>query len=134
MIAHSNGHPCIPLLKAALIEPQRPRALFKARALIATRLTVAAAAAALASKGLPAVLHQVIAAMAGPPYLAGRVVQAQEPPRVSIQHDDDEQVEKLAACFKYALGLEGGDGVVFEGQMSRRWGCCRRCLWSCWSC
>jgi hypothetical protein len=41
------------------------------------------------------------------------VAQAQELPRVSIRHDD----EQLAACVKCALGLEGGGGVVvFEGQ------------------
>ena len=103
---------CIPNLKAALMEPQRTRALFKARAPTDIRRTVTAAAAALASKGLPAVLHRPIIAMALPSYLAGRVAQAQELPRVSIQCGD----ERLAACVKYALGLEGRGGVVFEGQ------------------
>jgi hypothetical protein len=109
--------PCVDLLDAALVEPQRSRALFKVRALIATRRTVAATAAALASKGLPAVLHQGIAAMAGPPHLAERVAQAQELPRVSIQHNDSDEEELRAASVKYALGLEGGGGVVlFKGQ------------------
>ena len=34
-------------------------------------------------------------------------------PRVSVAEHDDEQ---LAAYVKYALGLEGGGGVVLEGQ------------------
>jgi hypothetical protein len=106
------------LLRAALIEPQRTRALFRARALIDTGRTVTAAAAVLARKGLPTVLHQDIIAMAVPPHVAGRVAQAQELPGVSIQHDDDNDAEdeKRAACLKYALGLEGGGGVVLEGQ------------------
>ena len=105
------------LLRAALIEPQRTRALFRARALIDTGRTVTAAAAVLARKGLPTVLHQDIIAMAVPPHLAGRVAQAQELPRVSIQHDDnDGEEEKLTACLKYALGLEGGGGVLLDWQ------------------
>ena len=104
------------LLEAALIEPQRSRLLFKARALIATRRTVMAATAALASKDLPAVLCQGIIAMAIPPYLVGRVAQGQELPRVFIDHNGDDKEEQLMACVKYALGLDGGGGVVFEGQ------------------
>lgn len=53
--------------------------------------------------------------MAGPPYLAGRVVQGHELLRVSIQLDEEEK-EKLAACVKSALGLEGGRVVLAEGQ------------------
>ena len=115
-IVQAGGHQeCVDLLDAALVEPQRSRLLFKARALIATRRTVAATAAVLTSKGLPAVLHQGIAAMTVPSYLAGRVAQAHELPQVSIQHDNEEE-EKLGAFLKYALGLEGGGGVVLEGQ------------------
>ena len=112
--ARLDGHQlCISLLEAAVAEPQRSRLLFKARALVATRRVVMVATAALVSKGMSTVLHQDIIAMAVPSHLAGRVAQSQELPRVSIQNDNDEQV---AACVKYALGLEGGGGVVLKGQ------------------
>jgi hypothetical protein len=85
----------VDLLEAALIEPQRSRMLFKACSLIATRRIAMAAATALASEGVPAVLRQDITAMAGPPYLSvGRVAQAQELPRVSIQPNDDDDAEE----------------------------------------
>ena len=108
---------CADLIEAALAEPQRTRALFKARALVATRRIVPAAAASLTRKSLPAVLSRAITAMAVPAHLAGRLAQAHELPRVFIQHDSvDEEQEQLVACVKYALGLEGGGGVVFEGR------------------
>ena len=55
-----------------------------------------------------------------PPYLKQRMAQAWELPRVRVvqgpAQDKDDEEEKLVACLKYALGLEGGGGVVVEGQ------------------
>ena len=48
------------------------------------------------------------------------MAQAQELPRVSLQQhdddDDDDEQEKLAACVKYSLGLEGGGIVLADRQ------------------
>ena len=55
-----------------------------------------------------------------PLYLKQRMAQAWELPRVRVvqgpAQDKDDEEEKLVACLKYALGLEGGGGVVVEGQ------------------
>jgi hypothetical protein len=45
------------------------------------------------------------------------VAQAQELPGVRVAESHGQASEELAACLKYALGLEGGGGVMlFEGQ------------------
>ena len=75
------------MLEVALVEPQRPRLLLKARALL-DAVTVP------------------------PPYVKQRVAQGQQLPRMEVNGGD----EQLVACVKYALGLEGGSGVVLEGQ------------------
>ena len=115
---HCNDQLCIPLLEAALIEPQRSRLLFKARALLEAAHATHKARTDAQTKGHPAPLQQQAAIAAAPIYLKQRVAQAQELPRVAIQHNHhEEEQEKLAACVKYALGLEGGGGVVlFEGE------------------
>ena len=135
--AQARGHQeCAALLEAALVEPQRSRLLFKARALLDAAHATHKARTDAQTKGHSAAVQEQEAMAAAPVYLKQRVAQAQVLPRVSIQHDDnsDEELKKLAACLKYALGLEGGGGVCWSGRRSRRWGCCRRCLWSCWSC
>ena len=64
-------------------------------------------------------MMQRAALAAAPPYLKRRIEQTRELPCVRV-HGSDEQ---LVACVKYALRLEGGGGVVFEGQerSSRGW-------------
>ena len=114
----SFREPCIPLLEAALVEPQRARALFKARALLDAAHASHKARTDAQTKGHPAAVQQQEAIAAAPVYLTQRVAQARELPRVSIQHDHDinEEGEKLVVCVKYALGLEGGGVVLFEGK------------------
>ena len=109
-----KSHLCIPLLEAALAEPQRSCLLFKARALLDAVHATTKARTGAGTKGHPAPLQQQEAVAAAPVYLRQRVAQAQELPLVTIQHDNEE--EKLAACVKYALGLEGGGIVLAEGQ------------------
>lgn len=116
--AQSEGseghHQCYWLLKVALVEPQRPRALFKARA--AARGLGPTEGAAVARGGAGSAR---LSQRSSP---ARRVQLVEQGVQASTGEDQD-----LAACLKYALGLEVGGGVVFEGK-EPRWGCCRRCL------
>ena len=66
--------------------------------------------------GLPRELRQYIWELAAPAYLTGRVTAEQALPAVSVIKGQEQ--EKLAACIKYALGLEGGGGVMVDGQES----------------
>jgi hypothetical protein len=115
-----NHHACIPLLEAALAEPQRSRLLFKTRALLDAAHATHKARSDAQAKGHPAAVQQQEAMAAAPVYLKQRVAQAQALPRVSIHHhhnnNNDEEEEQRTACLKYALGVEGGGGVVLEGQ------------------
>ena len=91
--------------------------MFKARALLDAAHASNKARTDAQTKGHSAAVQQQEAIAAAPINLHQRVAQVQELPRVSIQqHDDDNDEEELAACLKYALGLEDGGGVVFEGQ------------------
>ena len=66
-------------------------------------------------KRLDAAGQREKAVAAAPVYLQQRVAQGQQLPALSVvEHDNNEQ---LVACFKYALGLEGGAGifVAMEG-------------------
>ena len=122
--AQPQGHQeCVALLEAALAEPQRTCALFKARALLDTAYAVRKARVDARDKeGLrtSAAINRRPAA-AAPVYLQGRVAEGQEPLSVQVveqgeQTAADEEQERLVACVKYALGLEGGGGVVLEWQ------------------
>ena len=110
-------HACIALLQAALAKPQRPRSLLKARALLdATHAIRTARINARDKEGLPLAGQRDKAMAAAPVYLKQRVGQSRELPRVDVVEGEQESEEQLAACVKYALGLEGGGGVVlFEG-------------------
>ena len=115
--ARCNKHqPCIPLLEAALIEPQRTRALFKARALLDAAHATNKARTGAQAKGHPAAVQQQEAIAAAPVYLKQQVAQAQELPRASILVHINGEEEQLMACVEYALGLEGGGIVLAEGQ------------------
>ena len=113
-IARHQAEGCIPLLEAAMAEPNRPRTLIKARALLDVIRLCCVVEPHFAALGLPKEPKQHIWELAGPAYLKGQLAAGQALPRVSIEHGVEE--EKLAACIKYALGLEGGGGVVLEGQ------------------
>jgi hypothetical protein len=101
--------PCIFLLEAAMVEPERPYALIKARALLEAARGRRMAAEYLAARGLPEELQQAILRLAAPfGCLDDRVAEGRELPAVAVERDDHK--EKLLACLKYALGLEGGGG------------------------
>jgi hypothetical protein len=109
------GKSDIALLQAAIAETHRARVLFKARGIIDTAAAVPKAFKSAAEKGLSMVQQQRAALGPAPPHLKGRIAWATELPRVDVGGQEDE--EELAACVKYALGLEGGGGVVLvEGQ------------------
>ena len=113
--AQAQGHQqCVALLQAALAEPQCPRALFKARALLDAAHATNKARTDAQTKGHPAAVQQQEAVAVAPVYLKQRVAQSEELPGVQVVEHVEQ--EELAACLKYALGLESGGGVVFEGQ------------------
>ena len=113
--AQAKGHQqCVDLLKSALAGAQRNPALFKARALLDAAHATNKARTDAQTKGHPAAVQQQEAMAAAPVYLKQRVAQAQELPGVRVVEAGED--EELAACVKYALGLEGGGGVVLEGQ------------------
>lgn len=110
-----NHQPCIAILEAAVAEPQRPRSLLKARALLDAahrhRQTL------LGNDGdddnetqqrrtRGAMQRRLVAAASV--YLQQRVAQGRELPRVLVGRGD----EQLVACIQYALGLEGGGGTM----------------------
>lgn len=106
---------CIALLEAAVAEPQRPRLLLKARALIDAPLTIETARTNARDKeGLGPAGQQEQAVAAVPLYLKQRVAQEQALPVVEVVNEQES--EEIVACVKYALGLEDGGGVVLEGQ------------------
>ena len=110
-------HACIALLQAAMDESQRPRSLLKARALLdAAHAIDAARIDARDKEGLPLAGQRDEAIAAAPTYLKQRVGQGRELPRVEVVQSEEEEDERLTACVKYALGLEGGGVVLFEGQ------------------
>ncbi len=114
-------HDVAALLRTAIAEPQRPRSLLKARALLDAALAVPNARNDSADGGEPQALQrqqQQEALAVTPAYLEGRVAAGRELPAVVVVVDDDsnEEEEELVACVKYALGLEGGGGVHEEGQ------------------
>ena len=111
-----NGQESIPLLQAALVEPQRSRALFKARVLLDAPYGIDKAFTDAVKNALSRGPLQRAVLAAAPKYLRGRVERGEELPRVKVVERQGSDKEQLAACVKYALGLEGGGGVVFEGQ------------------
>ena len=110
---HQGHHDVAALLRTALAEPQRPRSLLKARALLDAALAVPEAGKSGRDKGVP-----IKASSSRRPSL--------QPPRTSrggwrragsclpsrwwwtTRHWAAEEEEELVACVKYALGLEGG--------------------------
>ena len=76
MARRNNRQACIALLEAALVEPQRPRSLFKARALLDAAHDTHKARTGAQAKGHPAALQQQAAMAAAPIYLKQRVAQA----------------------------------------------------------
>ena len=122
--AHNGHHDVTALLRTAIAEPQRPRLLLKARDLLDAALAIPEARKDAADKGEPHDVQEQDAVAAAPAYLRGRVAEGRELPAVVVVVDDDshgccchsEEDEKLVACVKYALGLEGGGGVHEEGE------------------
>ncbi len=100
------------LVTAAAAEPHRSRALFKAHTLVDTAKALPKAAKAARGKGLSLAEEQRLTLAAVPAFLKGRVAWGQELPRVElVEGGDEEEEEKLVACVKYVLGLEGA-GMV----------------------
>jgi hypothetical protein len=137
---------CIALLEAATAEPERPRALFKARALLdAARPIEKARKDAREKEGrrTRAAVNSEAAAAAAPAYLEERVEKGQELPRVAVAvavaaRAGANEKEELVATVKYALGLEGGSEgsvglppelfVELLGFLVPPWDCARRGL------
>ena len=112
-----NKHSCIALLQAALVEPRRLRLLLEARVLLDAAHATTKAAHDARDKGQPPHMQRQASLAVAPAYLKGRVAAEQALPAVSVMEEQgQENEEKLAACIKYALGLEGGGMVLFEGQ------------------
>lgn len=106
-------------LYAFLAEPDRARSLLKARALLDVAHVRDTVGVQLAALGLSRELRRHIWKLAAPVYLKGRVAAKvdQALPRVEVvQSDGEEDDERLVACVKYALGLEGVGVVLFDGQ------------------
>ena len=115
-LAVSYARHCIALLEAALAEPQRPRFLLKARALLDVAHDRDMVCVQLAALGLPRDVGQHIGELTftEPAYLKGRAAKGQQLPAVSVEGEQEN--EELVACVKYALGMEGGAGIVVEGR------------------
>jgi hypothetical protein len=84
--------------------------LLKARALLDAAIVVPKAAQSAADKGLSYAAQHRAALAAAPAYFEGRVKEGEELPAVLVEESADGANEKLLACLKYALGLEGGGG------------------------
>ena len=106
---------CIPLLEAALAEPQRPRSLLKARALLDAAHAIPKAALDARTKGQPLQMERRASLAAAPAYLKGRAAEGRQLPAVSVVEKEGQVEERLVACVKYALGVEGGGSIVVEG-------------------
>jgi hypothetical protein len=123
-VAQSRGHQqCKALLQAALAEPQRPRSLLKARALIDTAHKIRQIQLGNWSdeqeqprRARTRAETKRKALATAPAYLKGRVAKGRQLPAVQVvmneecQQQPSEEEEELVACLKYALGLEGGGG------------------------
>ncbi len=120
----------VALLEAVMVcEPECPRLLLKARALLDTARTIhhiqsggddgqrRQGDAAPLRKRTRAESHRKALA-ATPAYLKGRVKDGEELPRVVVveEEDEEEDDEKLLGCLQYALGLKGGGAVHEEGE------------------
>ena len=120
-LAIARGHPTIAaLLRHAIAEPDRARALHKARSLIDAAIIIPKAKQDSRDKDEPpaAQRQQVIAA--APAYLQGRVQQDAPLPLAELtpkqhqhQQGDDEQLRATAA---FMVGLEGDDDGSEEGE------------------
>jgi uncharacterized protein len=111
-IAQARGHePCIALLRHAMAEPPRHRALLKARALLDAAFAIPKARKDAADKGEPPSMQEEKALAAAPAYLKGRVAEGRQLPAVAVvEGEEGYEIEELLACLKYVLGLEGGGG------------------------
>ena len=91
--------------------------MLKARALIDAAHATTKAAHDARDKGQPPHMQRQASLAVAPAYLEGRVAAEQALPAVSVvEGQGQEGEEKLAACIKNVLGLEGGGMVLFEGQ------------------
>ncbi len=110
------------LLEAAVAEPQRARSLLKARVLLDTAHHVRQVQLSNDyhdhddHDGQPRRMRtrgdtQRRAVASAPVYLKGRVAEGRALPAVEVAEGQGPQNEELAACLKYALGMEGGGGV-----------------------
>jgi hypothetical protein len=114
-VARAIGYACCTaLLEAAVAEPHRARALFKARSLVDAAIAVPKAAKAARDKGLSLAEEQRLTLAAAPAFLKGRVAWGHELPDVNVGVVEGEEDEELVACVKYVLGLDGGAGMVSE--------------------
>ena len=86
--APRNGHHAIAaLLRTAIAEPQRPRSLLKARALLDSTLAIPKARNDSADEGEPQGVQHEKAIAAAPAYLKERVAEGRELPAVVVVDD-----------------------------------------------
>lgn len=137
-IARTMKHvECIDLLEGPSVEHDRPCILFKARAFINAATAIPDAYDDARAKGASLAGQQRAALAAAPSYLEKRVERGKELPDVMLVQKqwkslgkrtgngdlrqrvvsmEDAKQEEMVACLEYALGVEYGGGVHFEGQ------------------
>ncbi len=108
---------CGALLLTAILEPQRPRYLLKACALLDAALAIPEARKDSANKGEPPAVQREQAVAVAPAYLKRRVAKGRALPAVEVVEGQEhgESEKKVVACLKYALGLEGGTDFAEGG-------------------
>ncbi len=123
---HMSYEECTRLLEAAVADSERARTLLKARTLLDTSYKIRQVLKSncnnedykheqqppvIRRSPRIAVKHKALAA--AQVYMKGRMAEGQELPRVAVV-ENPKQNEELVACVKYALGLEGGGGMLKE--------------------
>lgn len=93
------------LVQAAVVEPERAIALFKAHSLLDAARGVDKAFADAHEKGLARAAHQQASLKAAPAYLKVRVEREEELPQLVTDSQEGHPV--VVASARYVLGLEG---------------------------
>ena len=125
-LARSQGHnqECVVLLEAAVTEPQRPRAFFKARALLDAAPQWQRRAAMRARGGNTALPWRQPLSTSSSGW--GRVVSCR-----AWRWWRGNRARSWRHASSTRWGWRAGAWCCSRGR-SPRWGWCRRCCWSCW--
>ena len=95
---HQGHHDVAALLRTALAEPQRPRSLLKARALLDATLAIREVAKSARDKGLSIKAQQWETMAAAPAYLKGRVAMERALPAVAVEEREPPSVAAHSAA------------------------------------